>query len=54
MKMVVTVIATWKRDILQRIFGPRKENDAEWIITASSKWVLLQRLDPEDQVVSAR
>jgi len=50
---VVTVIATWKREILQRIFGPRKENDDEWIIIKSSKCVLLQRLDPEDKVVWA-
>ena len=53
MKTVVTVTATWKREILQRIFGPRKENDAEWIIITSSKWVLLQRLDTEDKVVWA-
>lgn len=54
MKTVVTVTGTWKREILQRIFGPRKENDAEWmIIITSSKWVLLQRLDPEDRVVWA-
>jgi hypothetical protein len=51
MKKVITVIVTWKREILQRIFGPRKENDADWIIITSSKWVLLQRLDPEDKVV---
>jgi hypothetical protein len=43
-------IATWKRETLQRIFDSRKENDAEWIIITSSKWVLLQRLDPEDKV----
>jgi hypothetical protein len=62
MKKVVTVIATWKREILQRIFGPRKVNDAEWMMmmmmiittTTCSKWVLLQRLDPEDKVVWAR
>jgi hypothetical protein len=44
--------ATWKREILQRISGPKKENDAEWIRT-SSKWILLQRLDPADKVVWA-
>jgi len=50
---VVTVIATWKREILQRIFGSRKENDAEWILITSSEWLLLQRLDPKDKVVWA-
>jgi hypothetical protein len=34
-------IAMWKREILQRISGPKKENDSEWIIRTSSKWILL-------------
>jgi len=50
---VVTVIATQKREILPRIFGPRKQTDAEWIIITNSKWLLLQRLDPEDKVICA-
>lgn len=54
MKTADTAIATWKRLILQRIFGPRKKNYVEWmIIITSSKWVLLQRLDPDDKVDGA-
>jgi hypothetical protein len=43
LKTEVTVIITWKKEILQRIFGPRKENDAElstMTMTTTSKWVL--------------